>query len=531
MTQTNTRESGFEQLIERALVGSTIEDRLGQGITLAPEFADRQTPGDKFYWGRPDDLDKNEAIDTRRLWSFLEATQRDRLAEWRGRGDMRERIEKEIKRKIETVGSLEVLRKGLEVDNLQGAKHLRLFYPRPSLADSDASQILYGMDQFSVTRQATYSKSRPGNELDMVIYVNGLPIFTFELKNPWSGQTAKYDAIKQYRENRDPRDPMLMFGRCLAHFALDKDEIYFCTRLTGKSSFFMPFNQGLPNGQGAGNPVNPAGHKTSYLWERILRKDVIADLITNFAMMDYGEAKKKQAVPHILRNAKKLIFPRFHQLDVVNRLLDEVGTKGVGGQYLIQHSAGSGKSNSISWLAFKLIKATPETMDAVRAKALDQQLFQTVIIVTDRKVLDGQLTANVKAFAPGKYIVAHADTSKQLKEAIENGKRIILTTIQKFPYIVGDIADMKDSNFAVIIDEAHSSQSGIAADKLNASLSRDEDQNGGDIDELIDRLIQERKMSANPLISLSPPRPSAKPSNASARLCLTAASDRSISIR
>ena len=497
MTQANTRESGFEQLIERALVGSTIEDRLSQGISLAPEFADRQTPGDKFYWGRPDDFDKDVAIDTRRLWSFLEATQRDRLAEWRGRGDMRERIEKEIKRKIETVGTLEVLRKGLEVDNLQGAKRLRLFYPRPSLADSDASQILYGMNQFSVTRQATYSKSRPGNELDMVIYVNGLPIFTFELKNPWTGQTAKYDAIKQYREHRDPRDPMLMFGRCLAHFALDKDEIYFCTRLTGKSSFFMPFNQGLPNGQGAGNPVNPAGHKTSYLWERILRKDVIADLITNFAMMDYGEAKKKQAVPHILRNAKKLIFPRYHQLDVVNRLLDEVGTKGVGGQYLIQHSAGSGKTNSISWLAFKLIKATPETMNAVRARALDQQLFQTVIIVTDRKVLDGQLTANVKAFAPGKDIVAHADTSKQLKEAIEKGKRIILTTIQKFPYIVGDITDMKDSNFAVIIDEAHSSQSGIAADKLNASLSRDEDQNGGDIDELIDRLIQERKMSAS----------------------------------
>ncbi len=304
MTQTNTRESGFEQLIERALVGSTIEDRLSQGITLAPEFADRQTPGDNFYWGRPDDFDKNVAIDTRRLWSFLEATQRDRLAEWRGRGDMRERIEKEIKRKIETVGFLEVLRKGLEVDNLQGAKRLRLFYPRPSFADSDASQILYGMNQFSVTR----SKSRPGNELDMVIYVNGLPIFTFELKNPWTGQTAKYDAIKQYREDRDPRDPMLMFGRCLAHFALDKDEIYFCTHLKGKSSFFMPFNQGLPNGQGAGNPVNPDGHKTSYLWERILHKDVIAELITNFAMMDYGEAKKKQAVPHILRNAKKLIF-------------------------------------------------------------------------------------------------------------------------------------------------------------------------------------------------------------------------------
>lgn len=493
MTQTNARESGFEQLIERALVGSTIEDRLRQGITLAPEFADRQTPGDNFYWGLPDDFNKNVAIDTRRLWSFLESTQRDRLTEWRGRGELRERIEKEIKRKIEIVGTLEVLRKGIDVDNLQGDKRLRLFYSRPSAADSDASHILYGMNQFSVTRQATYSKLRPGNELDMVIYVNGLPIFTFELKNPWTGQTAKYDAIKQYREDRDPRDPMLMFGRCLAHFALDKDEIYFCTRLTGKSSFFMPFNQGLPNGQGAGNPVNPDGHKTSYLWERILRKDVIADLITNFAMIDYG----KKAVTPILRNAKKLIFPRFHQLDVVNLLIDEVKTKGVGGQYLIQHSAGSGKSNSISWLAFKLIKATPKTMDAFRAHAIDQQLFQTVIIVTDRKVLDSQLTANVKAFAQGKNIVTHADSSAQLRQAIEDGKRIILTTIQKFPYIVEDIADMRDRNFAIIIDEAHSSQSGIAADKLNAALGRDEDQNGGDIDELIDRLIQERKMSAN----------------------------------
>lgn len=181
MTQSNTREEGLEMLIERALVGSTIEDRLHQGITLSAEFADSQQPGDKFYWGRPEDFKKDVAVDTRRLWSFLEATQHDRLAEWRGRGDMRERIEKEIKRKIETVGSLEVLRKGIEVDNLQGAKRLRLFYPRPSFADSDASKILYGLNQFSVTRQATYSKSRPGNEIDMVIYVNGLPIFIFEL--------------------------------------------------------------------------------------------------------------------------------------------------------------------------------------------------------------------------------------------------------------------------------------------------------------------------------------------------------------
>lgn len=494
---TNTRESGFEQLIERALVGSTIEERKEQGINLTAADADAQTPGENFFWGLPDDFAKREAVDQRRLWSFLESTQADILAQWHGRGNLRERIEKELKRKIEAVGILEVLRKGIEVDNLQGDKRLKLFYPRPSAADSAESHRLYALNQFSVTRQSTYSLTRPGNEIDMVIFVNGLPIFTFELKNPWTGQTAKYDAIKQYRENRDPRDPLLMYGRCIAHFALDKDEIYFCTRLTGKSSFFMPFNQGLPNGMGAGNPVNPNGHKTSYLWERILRKDVIADIISNFAMFDYGEAKTKTVVPHVMKNAKKLIFPRFHQLDVVNRLLDEVGTVGVGGKYLIQHSAGSGKSNSISWLAFKLIKATPATMDAARAVALDKQLFNTVIIVTDRKVLDSQLTANVKAFADSKKIVTHADTSSQLRTAIESGKRIILTTIQKFPYIVDDIRDMSGNNFAIVIDEAHSSQSGIAADKLNATTYRDDDQNGGDIDELIDKLIQERKMSPN----------------------------------
>ncbi len=497
MSTTDTHESGFEKLIERALVGSTVEERKAQGIELTAANADAQHPEeDKFYWGIPSDFNKVQAIDERRLWSFLESTQADTLAKWVGRGNMHENVQKELKRSIESVGTLEVLRKGLEVDNLRGENKLHLFFPCPSAADSAESHRLYRLNQFSVTRQATYSLANPGNELDMAIYINGLPIMTFELKNPWTGQTAKYNGIKQYREDRNPQDPMLMFGRCLAHFAVDKDEIYFCTRLSGKSSFFMPFNKGLPNGQGAGNPINPNGHKTSYLWENILTKDVIADLIANFAIMDYGEAKK-QKVPHILRNAKKLIFPRFHQLDVVNRLLDEVGTVGVGGKYLIQHSAGSDKSNSISWLAFKLIKAMPKTMDAVRAVALDQQLFNTVIIVTDRKVLDGQLSENVKAFANSQKIICHANSSKELREAIEDGKRIIITTIQKFPYIVGDIADMKDNNFGIIIDEAHSSQSGIAADKLNASLSHDDDEEGSDIDELIDRLIRERKMSKN----------------------------------
>lgn len=495
---TDTHEIGFEKLIERALVGSTKEEREDAGIGMTEAEADAQQPQDEqFYWGRPDDFKKPVALDSRRLWSFLESTQADRLAQWQGRGELHERIENEIKRKVETVGILDVLRKGVEIDNLQGDNRLHLFYPRPSAADSADSHRQYASNQFSVTRQATYSISRGGKELDMVIFVNGLPIFTFELKNPWTHQTAKYDGIKQYCEDRDHKDPLLMFGRCLAHFAVDKDEVYFCTRLVGKKSFFMPFNKGLPEGKGAGNPVNPNGHKTSYLWERILRRDMIADIISNFAMFDYGEAKSKKRMAHIMRNAKKLIFPRYHQLDVVNRLLDEVGAAGVGGRYLIQHSTGSGKSNSITWLALRLISLTPASLAAARAKSLDTPLFQTVIIVTDRRLLDGQLTANVRAFAKGDKIWTHADTSGQLKAAIEEGKRIVLTTIQKFPYIVDEIKDMRDSNFAILIDEAHSSQSGITADKMNATTSRDPDQGGGDTDELIKRLIQERKMSKN----------------------------------
>ena len=410
---TDTREDGFEQLIERALVGTTIESRRAQGIELNAEAAAAQTPSaENFYWGLPKDFLHREAVDERRLWSFLTTTQADLLDQWRGRGgSVKDAVIKELKRTIESRGVLDILKNGLEVDNLQASKRLRLFYPKPTAADSAESHTKYASNQFSITRQAIYSLINPGNEIDMVVFVNGLPLFTFELKNPWTGQTAAYNGRKQYREHRDPRDPLLMFGRCLAHFAVDKDEIWFTTKLKGKDTYFMPFNQGLPYGAGAGNPVNPNGMKTSYLWERILRKDVIAEIISNFALFDYGEAKTGKKVPHILKNAKLLIFPRFHQLDVVDKLMEDVETEGIGKRYLIQHSAGSGKSNSITWLAFKLIKAMPRSLNVKRAKALDTPLFNTVIVVVDRKILDRQLTLNVKAFANSDKIISHADTS------------------------------------------------------------------------------------------------------------------------
>ncbi len=493
MTQTSMLEVELEKLIERRLTGSTLEERIAWDNSHAAEPFTPYGINNGFLPGHSDEMNRDKAINTTRLWSFLNKTQKGILDQWRGRGDLKTIVEKEIDRKLSTKGILDTLRTDLEIDNIT----LRLFYTRPSLSDSELSHKQYAANEWSVTRQQRYSKYHPGNEIDMVIFINGIPLFTIELKNPATHQTARYDGQKQYREDRDPRDTLLRFARCLAHFTLDKDEVYFTTRLEGAKTYFMPFNQGLPDGQGAGNPINPDGHKTAYFWERILTPDTLSDIIQNFALVDYGEAKKHKKVPHLLKNAKGLIFPRYHQLDVVSKLSDTVSNVGVGGKYLIQHSAGSGKSNSITWLAFDLIKVCPATLDAVRAEALDKQLYQSVIIVTDRRVLDSQIFYNVWAFAKSDKIIAHADSSSQLKKAIEDGKRIIITTIQKFPYICGAISDMSDRNFAVVIDEAHSSQSGIAADKMNATVYRDHDSDQEDTDSIIAKLIEERKLSPN----------------------------------
>lgn len=485
-----TDERAFEKHIELALVGTTREERDASG---ASNDIDEQSPSEnQYYWGQPKDMDKTLALDLRRLWSFLKETQADVLASYRGR-KLEESLPRQLSKAIETQGVIDVIRKGLDVDNI----HVSLFYPKPSAADSEESHRLYKMNQFSVTRQQTFSVVRPGLELDMVIYLNGIPLFTFELKNPWTHQTARKDGQEQYMSNdRNPRETILKFGRCLAHFTLDKDDIFFTTHLDLEKTHFMPFNKGLENGAGAGNPVNPNGFKTSYLWEEVLQKDVLSDIIMNYVLFDYGETKTQKKVPHIMKNAQVLIFPRYHQLDVVNKLTADVRTLGVGKTYLIQHSAGSGKSNSITWLAYKLIKECPDSMDAVRAKGVDIPLFNSVIIVTDRRILDKQITDNIKAFGQSDKIVAHADSSAELKFAIENNKRIIITTIQKFPYICDTIRDVSDHNFAILIDEAHSSQSGIAADAMNATTQKAEE-SGADTEALLMELMLSRKMSTN----------------------------------
>ncbi len=485
---TDLSEKSLEAAIERKLVGSTREERLA----INDLNATRQAPvGDHFYWGDPSDMDKVTAIDTLRLWSFLEATQKEELEKYPGANVKRD-VLKRISDSIAQFGVLRVLREGVKCNNIK----LRLFYAKPSRGDSAAAQALFKANQFSLTRQQTFSIENPGLEIDLVLFVNGIPLFTFELKNEFTHQTARVDGQKQLRSlQRHPKNALLSFGRCLAHFTLDTEEVFFTTRLALEKTNFMPFNKGIQDGRGAGNPVNPNGFKTAYLWDEVLTKENISDIVMNYALFKYDDSLASGA--QVLKKAKGLVFPRYHQFDVVTKLIAAVETTGVGGRYLIEHSAGSGKSNSITWLAYKLLGAYPRMMEANRAKALDVCLFDSVIVVTDARILDRQISANITAFGHDKAIVEHADSSDGLRRAIEGGKRIIITTIQKFPFICDAIADVSGKNFAVVIDEAHSSQSGIAAGMLNASLQHKEGAAEDDLDDLILKLADSHRMSPN----------------------------------
>jgi type I restriction enzyme R subunit len=271
---------------------------------------------------------------------------------------------------------------------------------------------------------------------------------------------AKVHGIQQYMRDRDIRQPLLQFGRALVHFAVDTEEAYMCTKLEGTKSVFLPFNKG--HNHGKGNPPNPYGHRSAYLWEEVFKPKSLANIIQHFVRFD-GSASEALAL-------RTLYFPRYHQMEVVRRILAHAAQNGVGQSYLIQHSAGSGKSNSITWAAYQLIEVYPMAESLPGARGLHTPLFDSVIVVTDRRLLDKQLRDNIKEFSEVKNIVAPAYSSKDLKENLEQGKKIIITTIQKFPFIVDGIADLSDKRFAVIIDEAHSSQGGLAAGKMNEAM-------------------------------------------------------------
>jgi len=366
--------------------------------------------------------------------------------------------------------------------------HFTLFYQLPMASSSDSIKKNFACNQFSATRQLQYSLVNPLEEIDMVLFVNGLPFSTMELKNAWTGQNAKVHGQNQYKLKRDITQPLLNFGRCLVHFTLDTDEVYMTTKLNGTDTFFLPFNLG--HNYGKGNPPNPFGHKTSYLWEEVLTRESVANIIQHFVRFD---GKDKDPL-----SKKNLFFPRYHQLDVVRRLIADSAKNGVGQTYLIQHSAGSGKSNSITWAAYQLIETYPESDSVPGCKGINNPLFDSVIVVTDRRLLDKQLRDNIKEFSEVKNIVAPAYSSRELKENLENGKRIIITTIQKFPFIVDGIADLSDKRFAVIIDEAHSSQSGRTADTLNRAMgNNNNEEEYTDAQDLILETMRSRKMRGN----------------------------------
>ncbi|MER9868766.1 type I restriction endonuclease subunit R [Mesorhizobium sp. M0136] len=471
--KTDTSERGLENLICAALAGRTVEEMKG-GFQETPEpFVGLNA----YRLGDPTDFDRDYAVDLRQMTGFLRATQPEAAealdlgADGPARRKFLSRLQGEISRR----GVVDVLRHGVS----HGPAHLELFYGSASPGNTKA-EALNAQNRFSVTRQLRYSKDEKALALDLAIFLNGLPLFTFELKNSLTKQTVA-DAVRQYQTDRDPRERLFEFGRCLAHFAVDDAEVRFCPKLTGKGPWFLPFNKGWNDG--AGNPPNPDGLKTDYLWKRILRPDSLTNILENYAQI--VELKD----PRTGRKKRDQVFPRYHQLDVVRKLLAHAGEHGAGYRYLIQHSAGSGKSNSIAWLSHQL----------VGLKHQGAQVFDTVIVVTDRRILDDQINQTIRGFMQVGSTVGHADRSGDLRRFIETGKKIIITTVQKFPFILDDIGgEHRDRRFAIIIDEAHSSQGGKTASAMSQALARPgDDEDGESFEDQINSLMEAKKMLAN----------------------------------
>ncbi|MGM0440366.1 MAG: type I restriction endonuclease subunit R [Chlamydiota bacterium] len=438
----------------------------------------------RYAEGVPADFNKTYGVDTKLFWQFLERTQGEELEKLKRAGDdWQRKVLERFDRLVKKHGILHLFKKGLSVDDA----HLYLMYPAPLASSSEIVKQNFEENIFSCTRQVMYSAAKPLEEVDVVLFINGLPFATLELKNPWTGQTARYHGQKQYREDRDVSQALFQFGRCLVHMAVDTDDVYMTTKLAGKGTFFLPFNKGYDGG--AGNPPNMGGHKTAYLWEEVFSRESVANIIQHFMRFD-GSAKDKL-------EKRTLFFPRYNQLDVVRKMISHAGEHGVGHTYLIQHSAGSGKSNSITWAAYQLIEAYPNKEGLPGARGLEQPLFDSVIVVTDRRILDRQLRDNIKEFSEVKNIIAPAYKSSELKSALEQGKKIIITTIQKFPFIIDGIEDLSEKRFAVIIDEAHSSQSGSAHDNMNRAMGKDADNDAEDAQDKIIEAMRSRKMRGN----------------------------------
>lgn len=425
--------------------------------------------------GSSENYDKNYALDTERVKRFILSTQKKKVENTAcfASESSERKFFTELNKQLATRGITDVLRKGFRYIS----ELFDMYYPLPSELNPTA-QEMYRKNIFCVTRQLYYSKDN-SNSIDVMVSLNGMPVLTMELKNHYTGQTIE-NAIKQYQTDRDPNDPLLAPKRCAVHFAVDDDDISMCTWLCGNSSWFLPFNKGL-NG-GAGNPVNPNGLRTSYLWEEILSKESLSDILENYAQV----IKKKDEKTN--KEKISVIWPRYHQLEVVRKLLSETKTKGIGNRYLIQHSAGSGKSNSITWLAYQLVGLLDGT----------KPLMDSVIVITDRVNLDKQIRDNIAAFKRLSNLVAWADSAEALRTNLESGKKIIITIVHKFPFILETIGtEMKNKRFGIIIDEAHSSQNGSMSAKMNIALSGNAGSENMDLEDRLNAIIEGRQMVKN----------------------------------
>ena len=450
---TNMKENGFETLIVRYLVDNN-----------------------HYEEGLNSEYNKTYAIDEGRLFRFLNDTQYKKMQELRIEES---EIEKKkfldrLSRKLSDDGVINIIRKGVKYKN-----HTLDFYMvQPSDGNVEAAKS-YNKNIFSVTRQLRYSGDYGKLALDLCIFLNGLPIITMELKNQYTKQNYS-DAIKQYKTDRTPDELLFQFKRCIVHFAVDDNEVHMCTELKRDKSFFLPFNKG--NNNGAGNPNNPNGIKTDYLWKDILAKDCLANILENYVQIT---EEKDEDTGH---KSYKQIFPRYHQLSVVTSLLADAKKDGPGHRYLIQHSAGSGKSNSIAWLAHQLVTLQKDKKD----------VFDTIIVVTDRINLDKQIRDTIKQFMQVSSTVGWAKDAATLKNLMDEGKKIIITIVHKFQFILDAIsADYKNKNFAIIIDEAHSSQNGSLAAKMNIVVSGNVYDDDDAFEDKLNKLIEGKKMASN----------------------------------
>jgi type I restriction enzyme, R subunit len=479
MTPTDTSEKGLETLIMRHMTGT-------DGLAVTPGRVAEPPPpygGTGYFAGSPTDYDRAHALDVPQLFAFLRATQPEafkKLAMADG-GDPKDinRLKFLARLSAETGkrGVIDVLRKGVE----HGPVHIDLFYGTPSEGNAK-SKALHGQNRFSLTRQLAYSMDETRRALDLGLFINGLPIATFELKNNLTKQTVE-DAVEQYKRDRNPRERLFEFGRCVVHFAVDENGVQMCTELKGKASWFLPFNKG--HNDGAGNPLNPNGLKVDYLWKEVLTPARVTNILENYAQI------VEEMDPRSGRKKRRQVWPRYHQLGVVRQALADVSSQGAGKRYLVQHSAGSGKSNSIAWLAHQLIGL----------KRDDKEVFNSVIVVTDRRILDDQIQQTIKQFMQVGATVGHAERSGDLRTFIEQGKKIIVSTVQKFPFILDEIATEGGKTFAIIIDEAHSSQGGKTSAAMSQALGEqgDAEEQGADPEDTVNEAL-EKRMAARKML-------------------------------